>query len=150
MEKKRKIIPPVYLLITLVLMWLLQYFLPVYQYLHEPVTYLGIVLVFCGIVISAVSVGMFKKADTGIEPFDEATALITAGFYRYTRNPMYLGMFLMLFGVAFLLGGVGALFPIPIFFLIIRNHFVLGEERFMEAVFGQQYLEYKSAVRRWI
>ena len=150
MEKKRKIIPPVYLLITLVLMWLLQTFLPVYQYLHEPVAYLGIVLVFCGIVISAVSAGMFKKADTGIKPFDEATALITAGFYRYTRNPMYLGMFLMLFGVAFLLGGIGALFPIPIFTLIIRNHFVLGEERFMEASFGQQYLDYKSAVRRWI
>lgn len=150
MEKKRKIIPPVYLLITLILMWLLQYSLPVYQYLHEPVAYLGIVLVFCGIIISAVSASMFKKADTGITPFDEATALITAGFYRYTRNPMYLGMFLMLFGVAFLLGGIGALFPIPIFILIIRNHFVLGEEHFMEAAFGQQYLEYKSAVRRWL
>ena len=150
MEKKRKIIPPVYLLITLVLMWLLQTFLPVDQYLYEPVAYLGIVLVFCGIVISAVSAGMFKKADTGIKPFDEATALVTAGFYRYTRNPMYLGMFLMLFGVAFLLGGIGALFPIPIFILIIRNHFVLGEERFMERAFGQQYLDYKCAVRRWI
>ena len=150
MEKKRKIIPPVYLLITLILMWLLQYSLPVYQYLHEPVAYLGIVLVFCGIIISAVSAGMFKKADTGIKPFDDATALITTGFYRYTRNPMYLGMFLMLFGVAFLLGGIGALFPIPVFILIIRNHFVLGEERFMEAAFGQQYIEYKSTVRRWI
>ena len=150
MEKKRKIIPPVYLLITLILMWLLQTFLPVYQYLHEPVSYFGMVLVLCGIIISAVSAGMFKKADTGIKPFDDATALITAGFYRYTRNPMYLGMFLMLFGVAFLLGGFGALIPIPIFILIIRNHFVLGEERFMEAAFGQQYLEYKSAVRRWI
>ena len=150
METSRKIIPPVYLLITLVLMWLLQIYLPVYQYLSEPVAYLGIVLVFCGIVISAVSAGMFKKADTGIKPFDEATVLVTAGFYRYTRNPMYIGMFLMLFGVAFLLGGIGALFPIPIFILIIRNHFVLGEERFMEVAFGQQYLDYKSSVRRWI
>ncbi len=150
MEKKRKIIPPVYLLITLALMWLLQSYLPLYQFIQPPVAYIGIIAVFCGIMISAVSALRFKRAGTGIEPFDEATVLVTAGWYRYTRNPMYLGMFLMLLGVAFMLGGIGALLPVPLFILMIRNNFVLGEERFMEAAFGQQYLDYKSEVRRWI
>ena len=63
---------------------------------------------------------------------------------------MYMGMFLMLLGVAFLMGGIGALLPLPLFVLIIRNNFVLGEERFLEAAFGQHYLDYKSEVRRWI
>ena len=150
MERKRKIIPPVYLLICLVLMWLMQLFIPVYQYVYLPFAYLGIIAVFLGISIAAISAGIFKRVGTGIEPFDEATTLVTIGFYRFTRNPMYMGMFLMLFGVAFLMGGIGALLPVPVFVLIIRNNFVLGEERFLEAAFGQRYIDYRFEVRRWI
>jgi protein-S-isoprenylcysteine O-methyltransferase Ste14 len=150
MENKRKIIPPVYLLLTLVLMWLITRYFPVYQFIDPPAAYSGIILVLFGITIAAISAGLFIKAETGLEPFDEATVLITGGFFRYTRNPMYLGMVLMLLGVDLLLGTVAALFPILLFFLIIRNHFVLGEERFLEAAFAQQYLDYKSKVRRWV
>lgn len=150
MEKKRKIIPPVYLLATLVLMLFAHYFFPLYQYVHEPLAYAGIAAVLFGIAMAAVSAAMFRRAGTGIEPFDEATTLVEGGFYRYTRNPMYLGMFLMLAGTAFLMGSVGALLPVALFVLIIRNNFVLGEERFLEASFGRQYLEYQSTVRRWL
>jgi len=100
--------------------------------------------------MSAISAGAFRKAGTGIRPFEEATSLVTTGFYRFTRNPMYLGMFLMLIGVAILLGSIGAVFPAIVFIMIIRNNFVLGEEQFMEASFGQQYLDYKARVRRWL
>lgn len=149
-EKKRKIIPPVYLLSTLILMWLLQHFLPVYRFLEPPLAYAGIVMIFFGVIMAAISAGVFLKVDTGLEPFDEAKVLVTSGFYRFTRNPMYMGMFMMLLGAAFMFGAVSALIPVPVFFLIIRNNFVLGEERFCEAAFGQQYLDYKSKVRRWI
>ncbi len=150
MEKKRRIIPPVYLFLALALMWLLQRFVPVHQYIDTPVAYAGVIPVLFGIAMAAISAGMFVKAHTGLEPFDEATTLVTGGFYRITRNPMYMGMFLMLFGVAFLLGSLSALLPLVFFVLIIRYNFVLGEERFLEAAFGQSYLEYKSEVRRWI
>ena len=100
--------------------------------------------------MASISAGMFIKADTGLEPFDEATTLVTGGFYRVTRNPMYVGMFLMLFGVAFLMGSISVLLPLLMFVLVIRYNFVLGEERFLEAAFGQDYLIYKSEVRRWI
>ena len=150
MEKKRKIIPPVYLFTALLLMWLLQRYFPVQQFIHTPVAYAGVVPVLFGIAMAAVSAGMFLKVDTGLEPFDEATTLVTGGFFRFTRNPMYLGMFLMLFGVAFLLGSLSALMPLLFFVLVIRYNFVLGEERFLEAAFGQSYLDYKFEVRRWI
>jgi protein-S-isoprenylcysteine O-methyltransferase Ste14 len=149
-EKKRKIIPPVYLLSTLILMWLLQQYLPVYHFVQPPLAYAGIVVILFGVAMAAISAGVFLKVDTGLEPFDEAKVLVTSGFYRYTRNPMYLGMFMMLAGVAFMFGSVSALIPVPVFFLIIRNNFVLGEERFCEAAFGQRYLDYKLKVRRWI
>ena len=137
------------MLVTLGLMWLVHLSFPVIQYIHEPVAYIGIVGVFSGIIMAAISAGMFKRAGTGIKPFDEATTLVTNGFYRYTRNPMYIGMILMLAGVAFLMGSIGAVLPVLVFILIIHNNFVLGEERFLEAGFGQQYLDYKSTVRRW-
>jgi len=138
------------LLVTLVLMWLMHYVFPIYQYVHEPLAYLGIAGVFSGIFMAAISAHLFKKAGTGIKPFDEATMLVKDGFYRYSRNPMYLGMCLMLTGSAFLMGSIGALLPIPVFVLIIRNKFVAAEERFLEASFGERYLEYKSTVRRWL
>ena len=150
MERKRKILPGVYLLMTLLVMWLANRYFPLNRYIDEPAAYSGIVLVFVGIVVDVVSAERFRQAETGLLPFNEATTLLTGGFYRYTRNPIYMGMFLMLLGVAILLGSVGALLPIPVFVLIIRNNFVLGEERFLEAAFGQHYLDYKSEVRRWI
>ena len=150
MEKKRKIIPPVYLVLTLALMWFCHRFIPVLQYIDEPVVYLGVILVLFGVLMAAVSAAKFKLVKTGLQPFEEATSLVTSGFYRVTRNPMYMGMFMMLSGVAVLMGSVGAWLPVPAFVLIIRNNFVLGEERFMEAAFGEQYLDYKSTVRRWL
>ena len=149
-EKKRKIIPPVYLGTALLLMWLLQRYFPVHQYIHAPAAYAGVIPVLFGIAMAAISAGMFVKADTGLEPFDKATTLVTGGFFRFTRNPMYMGMFLMLFGVAFLLGNLSALLPLFLFILVIRYNFVSGEERFLEVAFGQHYLDYKSEVRRWI
>jgi protein-S-isoprenylcysteine O-methyltransferase Ste14 len=149
-EKKRKLIPPVYVLITMVSIWLLHYFLPVYHYVQEPLNYAGMAFVLAGITMATLSAEMFKRAGTGIVPFAKVTTLVKTGFYRYSRNPMYLGMFLMVAGVALLMGSIGAFLPVFIFILIIRNNFVLGEERFLEASFGRQYLEYKSAVRRWL
>jgi protein-S-isoprenylcysteine O-methyltransferase Ste14 len=149
-EKKRKIVPPVYLLGTLILMGLLNAFVPIFRFVEPPLTYFGIIVIFFGGLMAAIPASVFIKADTGLVPFHEAKVLVTGGFNRFTRNPMYLGMFIILLGTAFLLGSLSTLIPIPAFFLIIRNNFVLGEERFCEAAFGQQYLDYKAKVRRWI
>jgi len=135
---------------ALVVMFFMHRWFPVFQYVHEPLAYTGIILVILGIGMAWVSAAMFRRAGTGIEPFDAATTLVTGGFYRYSRNPMYLGMFLMLAGNAIMLGSAGAALPLMVFVIIIRNNFVLGEERFLESVFGQRYLDYKSSVRRWL
>ena len=63
------------MLMTLVSMWLLHYFLPVYRYISEPLTYAGAAFVLAGIIIAAVSADTFKRAGTGIVPFEEATVL---------------------------------------------------------------------------
>ena len=83
-------------------------------------------------------------------PFEPSTVLVTEGAFRFTRNPMYLGLVLLLAGIAIALGSVGALLPIPVFVWIIQAWFILGEERFLEEIFGEAYLAYKSRVRRWL
>ena len=134
----------------LALMWPLHFLLPVYQYVHEPLAYAGIIPLFAGIAMAALAAGKFVKAETGLLPFEEATTLITDGFFRFTRNPMYLGMILMLLGVAFLLGSLGALIPVLLF--ISRRPYSISSpvSLAMERAFGQQYRDYKIRVRRWI
>jgi protein-S-isoprenylcysteine O-methyltransferase Ste14 len=75
---------------------------------------------------------------------------VTGGLYRYTRNPMYLGMVSVLIGAALLFGTLSAWLPIPVFVWIIHNNFIRVEERFLEGIFGGQYLQYKNKVRRWL
>lgn len=150
MEKKRKIVPPVYLLLTLLLMYAFYRWLPLMEILGWPASYGGAFLMVFGATMGVMSAALFKKVDTGLVPFDEARVLVTVGFFRYTRNPMYLSMVMLLLGVAILSGKLGPFIPIPFFIWIIRNNFILGEERFMEEAFGEEYLSYKKLVRRWI
>jgi len=104
---------------------------------------------FCGLALAASGVISFNKAGTAIRPFESSTFLVTDGLYRYTRNPMYLGMVILLIGVATYLGSLTPYIVIPVFFLIIQQCFIKHEEPFLENIFGQEYLDYKDKVRRW-
>jgi protein-S-isoprenylcysteine O-methyltransferase Ste14 len=150
MEQKRKILPPVWLLLTLAAMTALHYFIPLVQLITPPWSYAGAPLIAAGIAIAAIAAFSFKRAGTAVIPFEPSTTLVTGGLYRFTRNPMYLGMVSALIGTGLIFGTMGSWLPIPVFVWIIRNNFILGEERFLEQIFGRQYTDYKSKVRRWL
>lgn len=148
--KTPKMLPPVWLLLTIGLMALMHVYLPLMEIPGRLPAIAGMGLLVFGLVMMAWSALGFGRAGTNIVPFQEATALVTSGFYRTTRNPMYLGMALMLIGGALTAGSLGAFLPIPLFVLVIHYQFILGEEQFLEDAFGDDYLEYKHKVRRWI
>lgn len=150
MEHKRRIIPPVYFLLTLLAMAALHYFVPLARVFEPPYSYLGALLIAVGLAISALAASSFAKAGTPVVPFERSTALVTGGLFRISRNPMYLGLVVALLGAALLLGTAGPFLPIPVFVWIIHTRFIAGEERFMEEIFGAQYLAYKGRVRRWL
>jgi protein-S-isoprenylcysteine O-methyltransferase Ste14 len=150
MEQKRKILPPVWLVLALALTAALHYFLPIAQVILPPWSYSGALLIVAGIGMSVAGASSFRKAGTPVIPFETSTALVLGGLYRYTRNPMYLGMTISLLGAAVLFGTVGAFLPLPLFVWVIRTQFIAGEERFLEEIFGEQYLAYKRRVRRWL
>ena len=150
MEQKRKVIPPVYFFLALLSMAALHWALPLARIIPPPFSYAGIAFIIAGMVLGGHAFRGFSKAGTPVVPFERSTALVTGGSYRITRNPMYVGMVLILIGLAVLLGTVSPWLPIPLFVWIIQANFISGEERFLEDLFGQQYLAYKSRVRRWL
>lgn len=150
MEQKRRIIPPLWLLLALLSMAALHYFLPIARIVSPPWSFLGILLIVIGVGIAAHAARAFDQVGTPVIPFEPSTALVTGGLYLITRNPMYLGMVIALLGAALLFGTLTAFLPIPIFVWIIQKGFIEGEERFLEEIFGAQYLAYKKRVRRWL
>jgi len=149
MEQPRRIVPPVYLLVTLILMAALHWVLPIARLVEKPYTYLGIALIVLALAVGGNAFLSFVKVGTPVVPFHRSTALVTSGAFRITRNPMYLGMVLILLGVAVLFGTLGPLLPIPFFVWVIQARFIVGEERFLEEIFGEEYRAYKRRVRRW-
>lgn len=93
---------------------------------------------------------LFGRARTAIAPMQPTTALVTSGPYRISRNPMYLGMAVLYLALAISLGVIWALAFLPLVLLIVDPWVIAREEPYLEAKFGQQYLEYKRRVRRWI
>jgi protein-S-isoprenylcysteine O-methyltransferase Ste14 len=146
----RKVLPPAWLAITLVVMTGLHYFLPIARLILQPWSFAGAVLIVAGIALSATGAGTFRRAGTPVIPFERSTALVTTGLYRFTRNPMYLGLALVLAGAAIAFGTLGPWLAIPGFLWIISTQFIRGEEAFLEEIFGADYLAYKAKVRRWL
>ena len=128
----------------------LHAFVPLGRLVQSPYRQGGLALLALGVGVVVSAAGLFRKVGTPLVPFEESTAVVTTGMFRFTRNPMYLGMIVGLLGVAILLGSVVAFLPIPVFAAIIHFQFIVHEEQFMEGLFGEEYLTYKRRVRRWI
>ncbi|HET9825419.1 MAG TPA: isoprenylcysteine carboxylmethyltransferase family protein [Chitinophagaceae bacterium] len=91
-----------------------------------------------------------RRLGTPLRPGVRATVLVTRGAFKYTRNPMYLGLLTMLVGVATLLDSLSPIIVIPIFIWILYSQFIRREEKWMESWFGDSYLEYKRKTPRWL
>jgi protein-S-isoprenylcysteine O-methyltransferase Ste14 len=143
-------LPPVYLVLSLGAMAVLHFGFPIARPIEAPYRYGGAVLIGLAIALIVWAAVLFKRARTGIVPFSEATALVTAGPYRFTRNPMYLGMAGVLGGTAIWLGSLTPWLVLPAFMRIVAERFIVPEEAMLKAAFGRAYEEYKAAVRRWL
>ena len=146
----RILVPPVYFLVALVLMVFFHRVVPWAHILEAPYRYAGLVLAGLALGLIAWAAALFRRAGTNIRPFMPSTALVVAGPYKYTRNPMYLGMAGILLGAAVLMGSLSPFIVIPAFMALITERFIVPEEAKLEAAFGSEYLDYKARVRRWL
>jgi len=146
-----KIPPPIYMLIFACLMWLLSQHLPIYTWPFNT-QYLGMTIIFLGLSIDLSSLIGFLLSKTSINPMkpENAQSLVTRGLYRFSRNPMYLGLLLVLTGWSLYLGILSALLLLPLFIWVMTKMQIQPEEKILKELFGQSYIEYKQTVRRWI
>ena len=144
-----KFYPPHYLLVLSLCMLLTWYFGESSPQ-NLPLIIFGLGLIGLGFLLAFNSIARFIRAKTGVVPFSESTTLITEGFYKYTRNPMYVGMNSFLLGLLIILNNPLNFIFLIVFFFIVRNMFVIKEEVQMEETFGEEYLIYKDKVRRWL
>jgi protein-S-isoprenylcysteine O-methyltransferase Ste14 len=145
-----KLLPPSYLNIFLVLPIGLHFVLPIKRIVHSPYTYLGFVFILLGLALNTWSVRLLKKRKTTIDFQEMPNRLVTDGPFRISRNPLYLGGVILSLGIAILLGSlITFVFPVALL-LILDRLYIPAEETRLEKIFGEEYLEYRQKVRRWI
>ena len=149
---KLRIPPPVYALCIAGMMWIFDSSFPLIDLIKSPWNWIGWIFIVVGLIIDLWSVGLFWKEKTTISPLqpDNSISIVEDGMYQYSRNPMYLGMLIILLGVAILLGSLSPLFCLPLFVIIITTQQIIPEEMTLTNKFGQVYLDYKHRVRRWL
>lgn len=144
------LVPPVWAVLSALAMLALHGWLPGAAWLRPPGTALALLPVLAGLALAFSAARLFVRAGTPLEPWASPTALVAAGPFRFTRNPMYLGLALCLAGLALWLGTATPLLVIPLFVLVITFGFIRREERRLEERFGEPYRHYCARVRRWI
>lgn len=147
-----RIPPPVVTLLCAGLMLLAARALPGWGWNTPTLQPLGIAIGIGGIALDVWSVLLFFRARTTINPLrpTNTSKVLQDGVYRYTRNPMYLGMLLLLLGFAIYLAHPLAFSVLPVFVVTITRLQIMPEERLLTIKFGAEYMSYMSRVRRWL
>jgi protein-S-isoprenylcysteine O-methyltransferase Ste14 len=140
------------MLLAAILMWSLHRWWPIDRLLAGPWNRIGALPIALGLLIAAAAVTKFRRTGTTLNPMEpgKASHLVTGGIFRVSRNPMYLGLSLLLIGWALWLGTVSPWLVPPVFVLFIYQAQIVPEERALEALFGTSYLEYRRTVARWL
>lgn len=146
-------IPPVAQgIIALMLIWVLDRHMPIF---HIDIAFkeaVSMVIICMGGLVGVLAVAAFIQMRTTVDPRypGKARRLVVIGVYKYSRNPMYLSIVLVLFGISIYLGAISSLL-VPFLFVAYINQFqIVPEEQMLEQKFGKEYLKYAKHVRRWI
>lgn len=110
---------------------------------------LGVALMLVAAAMAVWALGVMLLAGTNPDPHHAASALVEGGPFRFTRNPIYLGMVLFHAGVACLMDSGTALATLPGLIAVLHYGVMLREERYLERTFGEAYRRYCGRVRRW-
>jgi protein-S-isoprenylcysteine O-methyltransferase Ste14 len=145
-----RVLPPFYFLLSAGLMVVLDRWAPGVRWLTRPLTLTGAVPFGAGLGFMVATMRTFRRHQTTIKPFQASATLVTGGPFRVSRNPIYLGMTLMLLGIALFLGSATPLVLVVLFALWIQARFISNEEAHLTEQFGDGYRRYQASVRRWV
>ena len=128
----------------------LHFILPGLTMIPQPFHLLGFGVIAVALTLFGWSILLFQLAGTAIKPFQESTTLIINGPYQISRNPIYLAMAMILFGLAILLGTLTPFIAVLGFVFLIDRVFIQAEETHLKTTFPDKYPAYCRQVRRWV
>jgi protein-S-isoprenylcysteine O-methyltransferase Ste14 len=146
-------VPPLAIMFPMAaLMWLASWATPALNIPVPARTFLSLGFAIAGAATSALGVVSFWRVKTTVNPMNPgaSSSLVIRGVYTLTRNPMYLGFLLVLVGWAVFLSNTLAFLLLPVFILYMNRFQITPEERALASLFGQEFVVYKSRVRRWL
>jgi len=146
----KSINPPFFLLLSLLLILILKWIIPAASLVFPPWNLLGLLPLGLGVAFNLLADRKFHARHTTVKPEELSSCLITDGVFRYSRNPMYLGMVIVLLGFAILLNSWISLLVLPGFSAFIHYRFICHEEENLKEQFGEDWLVYQHKVPRWL
>lgn len=147
-----KIPPPVIALSCMALAWVLTRLTPGWTYVLPARIPMAVILVLAGVSLTFSGFFAFRRANTTLNPHtpEKSTSMVRSGPYRFTRNPMYLGLACVLLGVCTYLANPLTLVAVAAFIAYLTAFQIMPEERLLLKKFGAPYAQYTSSVRRWL
>jgi protein-S-isoprenylcysteine O-methyltransferase Ste14 len=145
--------PPILFLAALALGYALTRYVPIGPGLASPnakALTVGLIFVAAGFALAVLAARRFRLTGTSVIPGEPASALVTVGVYRVTRNPMYIGFILLYFGLSIVLTSVWILLLLIPVVLVLHRGVVLREEAYLARKFGDDYTRYAERVPRWL
>ncbi|MDH3267594.1 MAG: isoprenylcysteine carboxylmethyltransferase family protein [Ignavibacteria bacterium] len=146
----KKILPPTHFYIYLIIAIILHYTVPLIQIFNYPYYLIGFLFFIIGAVLNIWADQLLKKQKTTVKPNEKPTVLIETGAFKISRNPMYFGMAVILFGAGFILGSIISFIGVVLFVAAMEIAFIPMEEKNLSEQFGEEFEAYKKKVRRWI
>ena len=109
-------------------------------------------LLILGLVVFISAIKSFRRYKTTVNPLEprQASSLVTSGIFKFSRNPMYLGMLIILLSISFKFNLIGGMFTSLFFYIFITKFQILPEEAAMNDLFGDEFINYSKKTRRWI
>jgi len=152
MSLQAKVPPPAVAAASALIIWAISRLAPLVAMPSGVRLAVSLAFVMLGVGLSVAGVLSFRRAQTTLNPTkpQEASSLVTTGIYRVTRNPMYLGLSLVLLAWTVFLSSAWALLGPLIFVLYIGRFQIAPEERALAKLFGSEFADYQAKVRRWL
>ena len=145
-----KIPPPIVTLICGIAIYFSKTFFN--QFFSYNNNIISLFLMILGLTIFVSAVKSFRIQKTTVNPLDpkQASSLVTSGIFKFSRNPMYLGMLIILLSIAFKFNLIGGMITSVIFYIFITKFQIIPEEAAMNELFGNEFIDYCKKTRRWI
>ena len=122
------------------------------QFFNYNNNLISLLLLIFGLGVFILAVRAFSRQKTTVNPLEprQASSLVISGIFKFSRNPMYLGMLIVLLSISFKFNLVGGIVISLFFYLFITKFQIIPEEEAMNELFGDEFIEYSNKTRRWI